>query len=72
MKETTEEAPVRQNYRATKASLPGEEEQRQAASARQNAPEKVMPAKAQPRVNRNDLCPCGSGKKYKNCHGRGQ
>lgn len=20
---------------------------------------------------RNDLCPCGSGKKYKNCHGRG-
>ncbi len=72
VKETTEEAPVRQNYRATKASLPGEEEQRQAASARQNAPEKVMPAKAQPRVNRNDLCPCGSGKKYKNCHGRGQ
>jgi uncharacterized protein len=22
-------------------------------------------------VGRNDLCPCGSGKKYKNCHGRG-
>lgn len=21
-------------------------------------------------VGRNDLCPCGSGKKYKNCHGR--
>jgi preprotein translocase subunit SecA len=32
--------------------------------------------KAQPRVNsllkvgRNDLCPCGSGKKYKQCHGK--
>ncbi|MDE6395466.1 MAG: SEC-C domain-containing protein [Duncaniella sp.] len=22
-------------------------------------------------MNRNDPCPCGSGKKYKNCHGRG-
>jgi len=24
---------------------------------------------AWPRVNRNDRCPCGSGKKYKTCHG---
>jgi preprotein translocase subunit SecA len=23
-----------------------------------------------PRVGRNDPCPCGSGKKYKQCHGR--
>ena len=22
-----------------------------------------------PKVGRNDMCPCGSGKKYKNCHG---
>ena len=22
------------------------------------------------RVKRNDLCPCGSGKKFKNCHGK--
>ena len=28
------------------------------------------PAKAVPKVGRNDPCPCGSGKKYKNCHGR--
>jgi preprotein translocase subunit SecA len=24
-----------------------------------------------PKVGRNDPCPCGSGKKYKQCHGRG-
>jgi preprotein translocase subunit SecA len=24
----------------------------------------------QPKVGRNDLCPCGSGKKYKKCHGK--
>ncbi|MCB0577786.1 MAG: SEC-C domain-containing protein [Phaeodactylibacter sp.] len=23
------------------------------------------------KVGRNDPCPCGSGKKYKHCHGRG-
>jgi preprotein translocase subunit SecA len=27
-------------------------------------------AAAVPKVGRNDPCPCGSGKKYKQCHGR--
>lgn len=31
---------------------------------------KGRPAKAAPRVGRNDPCPCGSGKKYKKCCGR--
>ncbi|MBO7548231.1 MAG: SEC-C domain-containing protein, partial [Bacteroidales bacterium] len=29
------------------------------------------PVKAEKKVGRNDPCPCGSGKKYKNCHGQG-
>ncbi len=29
------------------------------------------PVKADKRIGRNDPCPCGSGKKYKNCHGKG-
>ncbi len=29
------------------------------------------PVVAEKRVGRNDPCPCGSGKKYKNCHGKG-
>lgn len=33
-------------------------------------PAKGTPAKAAPRVGRNDPCPCGSGKKYKKCCGR--
>ncbi len=28
--------------------------------------------RAMPKVGRNEPCPCGSGKKYKQCHGRGQ
>ena len=30
----------------------------------------VVATGAVPRVGRNDPCPCGSGKKYKNCHGK--
>ena len=28
------------------------------------------PVRAQPKVGRNEPCPCGSGKKYKACHGK--
>ena len=31
----------------------------------------VEPVRAQPKIGRNDPCPCGSGKKYKFCHGKG-
>ncbi len=37
-------------------------------SGRQGQSVTVM--RTQPKVGRNDPCPCGSGKKYKNCHGR--
>lgn len=35
-------------------------------------PVKQEPVRVGPKVGRNDPCPCGSGKKYKNCHGRGE
>ncbi len=31
---------------------------------------KPQPVKVEKKVGRNDPCPCGSGKKYKNCHGK--
>jgi preprotein translocase subunit SecA len=31
---------------------------------------KQQPVKVEEKVGRNDPCPCGSGKKYKNCHGK--
>ncbi|MCM1482710.1 MAG: SEC-C metal-binding domain-containing protein, partial [Muribaculaceae bacterium] len=59
-------------YRASKEALPGEAETRRAASAPQGERQRPMPiVKNGPRVGRNDPCPCGSGKKFKNCHGRG-
>src|SRR5690606_15083690 len=31
---------------------------------------KQEPIKVEPKIGRNEPCPCGSGKKFKNCHGR--
>ena len=39
------------------------------STARQIASAAIAAA-AMPRVGRNDPCPCGSGKKYKQCHGK--
>ena len=42
-----------------------------AAQAGQAEKSKPAPLIADKKVGRNDPCPCGSGKKYKQCHGRG-
>lgn len=44
-------------------------DQAMAQSQRQSQP-KQQPVVADKKINRNDPCPCGSGKKYKHCHGR--
>ena len=46
------------------------QQQQQAIDSSRQQPQKVMPVHVEKRVGRNDPCPCGSGKKYKNCHGR--
>ncbi|MBB3275495.1 MULTISPECIES: preprotein translocase subunit SecA [Pseudoxanthomonas] len=46
-----------------------DEEAEQAQAAQAGRPV-AMPADAGPKVGRNDPCPCGSGKKFKHCHGQ--
>ena len=41
-----------------------------AAAAGQGDKSKPAPIKVEKKVGRNEPCPCGSGKKYKNCHGK--
>ena len=41
-----------------------------AAAAGQAEKSKPAPIKVEKKVGRNDPCPCGSGKKYKHCHGK--
>ncbi|MBQ7855506.1 MAG: preprotein translocase subunit SecA [Alistipes sp.] len=41
-----------------------------AAAAGQGEKSKPAPIQVEKKVGRNDPCPCGSGKKYKHCHGK--
>ncbi|MDR3337912.1 MAG: preprotein translocase subunit SecA [Treponema sp.] len=49
---------------------PGETSRSAGNTAGGHGQEAVTVVRAMPKVGRNDPCPCGSGKKYKFCHGR--
>ena len=56
-------------YTESKEAYPGADAQRRAAGQPQG-PVRRTPIKVGPKIGRNDPCPCGSGKKYKDCHGK--
>ncbi len=58
----------RQQYREEKQDL--SDPHQQAAAEHDTREVKREPVRAEKTVGRNDPCPCGSGKKYKNCHGQ--
>jgi preprotein translocase subunit SecA len=66
-------APTRMNQQQLKNNRFQEQErvQRQAAenAGQPNESRRSQPVLRDPKIGRNDPCPCGSGKKYKNCHG---
>ncbi|EJX05427.1 preprotein translocase subunit SecA [gut metagenome] len=72
VQEAAPEETAQQQYTETKENLQSAEDQ----AAQEAAGQDTREAQQQPFVkdkmpNRNDPCPCGSGKKYKNCHGKG-
>ena len=59
-----------QQYQETKQDL-SDPNQQAAASRDTREKQKPEPIRVQKTPGRNDPCPCGSGKKFKNCHGKG-
>ncbi|MCB9850152.1 MAG: SEC-C domain-containing protein [Phycisphaerales bacterium] len=56
---------------ATGAGFAGSDADQRAAMRAQGVDQKTETIRREePKVGRNDPCPCGSGKKYKQCHGR--
>ena len=53
-----------------KAEIRQNVQREQVAPVQEKANAPVANEEAFTQVGRNDLCPCGSGKKFKNCHGR--
>ncbi len=47
-------------------------EQERMVIGRGESEEKKKPVRREKKIGRNQLCPCGSGKKYKKCHGSGK
>mgnify|MGYP002627242243 FL=1 len=64
--------PEQTQLRTQKAEVPSaSEQQQQQQQPQQRQQPKVQPVRTGEKIGRNDPCPCGSGKKYKNCHGKG-
>ena len=63
MEEQRGAAGQRMQYKHAQAAALG-----QAAPQEAEKPETFV--REQPKVGRNEPCPCGSGKKYKHCHGQ--
>ena len=60
--------------RSAMGQMSGDMARRQAQGStmqRHTQGQSVTVRRTMPKVGRNDPCPCGSGKKYKQCHGRG-
>ena len=58
-------------YKTNKDEMTASADAQRAAASGPQGPQQNRPApvKSAPKINRNAPCPCGSGKKYKNCHG---
>ncbi len=69
LKTSHEEIPVGATSNSSNTSTTGNTSGQQ---PQQQPVQKVQPVRAEPKVGRNDPCPCGSGKKFKNCHGIGE
>lgn len=65
-----EPAPRRPQYTESRTDLV-DSNQQAAANQDTREPQKQQPIHVDKLPGRNDPCPCGSGKKFKNCHGRG-
>jgi len=63
-------ASARTNAQAAESNFNGRDGYQEAMESSYNERPKQQPIVAEPKIGRNDPCPCGSGKKFKQCHGK--
>ena len=69
VREAAPEQPSAPQYTESKQNL--DDDGSREAAQRDTRERQQQPVVREKMPNRNDPCPCGSGKKFKNCHGRG-
>jgi len=67
---SNEEIPVREQHQRRRTDLTNMRTSRNDLVTNGGEPKSNAPVHVEKKVGRNDPCPCGSGKKYKNCHGK--
>ncbi len=72
LRRSTEEIPVRQEAERKHTDLSKMQTGRNDLATNSGEPKSNAPVRVDKKVGRNDLCPCGSGKKYKACHGKNE
>ena len=74
VQEKTDYSRMREGRGAAMTNVPVNAEnngnERSNGNGQEEAPRKLEPIRVGAKTGRNDPCPCGSGKKYKNCHGK--
>ena len=66
----THDSALGMGFQGNREPISGEEASGKQGGTRQQQAAKPQPIHVGEKVGRNDPCPCGSGKKYKNCHGK--
>ena len=70
LRNSNEEIPVREEQQRKRTDLTNMRTSRNDLVTNGGEPKSNAPVHVEKKVGRNDPCPCGSGKKFKNCHGK--
>ncbi|MBQ6574000.1 MAG: preprotein translocase subunit SecA [Bacteroidales bacterium] len=70
LRNSNEEIPVREQHQRKRTDLTNMRTSRNDLVTNGGEPKSNAPVHVDKKVGRNDPCPCGSGKKFKNCHGK--
>ncbi|RRV57167.1 preprotein translocase subunit SecA [Stutzerimonas stutzeri] len=70
LRREAEELAKRMQFQHAEVSALDQPEEQPEVAGQPDVP--VAPVRTEPKIGRNEPCPCGSGKKYKHCHGQVQ
>lgn len=72
LRQNNQEIPIREENTRRRTDLSNMRTSRSDLSANAGEPKANTPVHVEKKIGRNDPCPCGSGKKYKACHGKNE
>ncbi|MEF9986050.1 MAG: preprotein translocase subunit SecA [Bacteroidales bacterium] len=72
LRQNNQEIPIREEHTRKRTDLSNMRTSRSDLATNSSEPKANTPIHVEKKIGRNDPCPCGSGKKYKACHGKNE